>query len=226
MKKIFLFLLLATVIQGLHAQRYIKLGYCANFYNMDQYDAMVDRYNVTRSWLTNKMTYMHRMMGPDVGYGARTESTGVEFYYRTAWATVTASGSPTGGPASTRYLKAQDSYFGLDMYVRIFGRCALSLAVEGSRFKTKTKVDDADYAITDKKMSVGITPGIRLFTTKGMFVPTIHAYYTLPFIKETHEGAWYTLDANNAASEPASSFRARASHFGISLSFCIGKTES
>jgi hypothetical protein len=227
MKRAFIILAFLAVTCISYAQGgYLRIGYCANHYNMKNYNAMIDRYNVTRPWLDQKMPHMSWMFGPEIAFGGRVESTGGEIYYRSAWGTVQASGSPTSGaPVATRYLRAKDTYFGVEGFVRIIGRVAISIAAEASMFKTKTKVDDGDYEITDKKMSVAFTPGIKVFLSKGFFVPVIQFYYTLPLIREDHSGAWYTLDASNAASEPSENFRARATHFGVSISFALGECE-
>ena len=217
------FLIPALLLSSLlSAQFYGRVGYCANYYNMRNYNAMVDRYNETRPWLNEKMDYLYLMHGLDIGVGVMGGFNGIEFYFRTSSGTVTASGSPNGGPVQTRHLKARDSYFGYEMHRRVAGPVALSLAGEISRFSTFTKVDDAEFTRTDKKMSFGLTPGIKVVLGRKAIKPMLSLYYTFPFIWENHSNAWATLDQNNYRSEPADHFRARAGHFGISLSLAFG----
>lgn len=224
MNRITSLLLFALLPGTVFAQFYFRAGYAANHYDMKNYNAMVDRYNETRPWLNEQMPHMKWMLGPEVGFGVRAEATGVELYCRSTWGVVQASGSPTSGaPIATRYLRASDTYVGLEGYFQfILKGLAMSVAVEASSFRTKTRVDEDAYSLTDKKMSVGITPGFIFFAGKGFFVPVIRAYYTIPFVKEDHTNTWYILDANNAATEPTDNFRSRATHFGISVSFALG----
>jgi len=210
MNRFLLILALVVCSLVLPAQTYFRVGYVANHYNMMNYDKMIDRYNETRPWLTTKMPYMKWMTGPDIGIGVRFDNGGGgEFFFRTAWATVSASGTDSSGVPTTRYLQAKEGGIGGVIYVRVAGPVYMSFDGEISVFKSKTKVDAEDYRLKDKTFSIGITPG--------------HIYYACPFVNVGHENTWAELDPNNFANEDKKIFFTHHRHFGVGVSFELGR---
>lgn len=225
MKRIVAVLAFFALTISVDAQIYFRGGAVAHHYNMRTYNELVDRYNEINPWLTTQMPYQTWMYGPDFGIGKRTKQVGFEFSFRSGKGIISASGVDSTGATVTRDVQTKEASFCAGMYIRFFQPWPIYMSFDGeiSIWSNKTSVNGESYRTLDKGPTILITPGLKWIPFKGWFSPVIHMYYAAPFLPGHQKKLWEELDPVGYPSVKPDDFWVKHGHFGIGVSFIIGK---
>lgn len=218
-----LFVLLAITASS---QIYFRGGAVLHHYNMRAYNKMIDSYNENNLWLTTQMPYQEWMYGPDFGIGKRRYQFGVEFSIRSGKGVISSSGVDSTGTTITRDVLTKETSLCAGLYVRILGPLApvyMSFDGELAIWTNKTRVNGEAYRKMDKGPTLIITPGLKYIPFKGWFSPVIHMYVACPLLQGYQEKLWQEIDPVGFADTENKDYWVKHGHFGIGVSFLIGK---
>jgi len=207
------------------AQIYFRAGAVAHHYNMRQYNELVDKYNEITPGLTTPMPYQTWMFGPDIAIGKRRHQFGTEFSFKSGKGIISASGIDSTGATYTRDVQTSETSFCFGMYIRVLQPWPVYMSFDGelSIWTNKTRVNGEAWRKLDHGPTLFITPGLTWIPFKGWFSPVIHMYYAAPILQGYQEKLWQELDPDGFASADKKDFWVRHGHFGIGVSFLIGK---
>lgn len=204
---------------------YMGLGYNASYYRMPNLDKLIDRYNSTRSWLTEQMRVSSFMRGPQILFGARN-SGGLAFHF--CWTgdavKASASGLQPNGTEGSRYVKISANRGSAEGFLFSANGWGSGLGLDIGMLRTKSKTDEsAGYRLLDRNINTGLSLIIS-FTGGTRFASLgFRAWYCFPFVKNYISGLGSELDGVNYYQFTTDDYSVRAVNFGFSVLLMLTK---
>ena len=196
MKRLILFVFFLSLFTATHAQYYLRMGYDAGYYNMDNLDILVKNYSSSRSWLDDPLDEIHLMHGPQAGIGRQFKNITAEARWTGHYTLVSATGTPPSGNTETRYLRARDGIVSAEArYHPERSRFGGGLSFDVTYFQTLTRLASAKkYTHFERTTTAGFTASACFLPLRKRFNLGITGYYHFSVGQAEIDKLWYYLD--------------------------------